>query len=93
MASTSRLRALAYLEGASFLLLVFIAMPLKYWVGWPLAVRVVGMAHGFLFLAYAFAIVSAVIEEQWSLRTGVIAFVASLLPFGPFVFEARLRVR
>ena len=89
---SSHLRTLAHLEGASFLLLVFVAMPLKYWAGWPLGVRVVGMAHGLLFLGYAYAIFNAVNEAQWTRRMGLTAFVASLLPFGPFVFEARLRV-
>jgi integral membrane protein len=88
-ARSSRLRTLAYLEGASFLLLVLGAMPLKYWAGWPLGVRVVGMTHGLLFLTYGYSIFGAVQESHWTLRTGLIAFAASLVPFGPFVFEAR----
>jgi integral membrane protein len=90
---TPRFRLVAYLEGASFLILLFIAMPLKYWAGFPIAVRVVGLAHGLLFLAYAVAVLQAVTEDRFSLGTGVKAFIASLLPFGPFVFEARLKRR
>ena len=47
-----RFRLIAQVEGASYILLVFIAMPLKYGIGWDLAVRYLGMAHGVLFIAY-----------------------------------------
>jgi integral membrane protein len=86
---TPSFRLIAYLEGGSFLVLLFIAMPLKYWAGYPLAVRVIGLAHGLLFLAYAVSVLHAVTEDRFSVGTGIKAFIASLLPFGPFVFEAR----
>jgi integral membrane protein len=93
MTPRARLRSLGYLEGGSFLFLVLVAMPLKHWADWPLGVRWVGMAHGLLFLAYAFAIAGAVIDGRWALRTGLTAFAASFLPLGPFVFERRMRER
>jgi integral membrane protein len=88
---TPRFRLLAYLEGGAFLLLLGVAMPLKYWAGLPLAVRVVGLAHGLLFIFYVVAVVQAVNDHRWSRREGTAAFVAALLPFGPFVFEAWLK--
>jgi integral membrane protein len=49
-----RFRLVATLEGISFLVLLFVAMPLKYFAGMPKAVSVVGMAHGLLFVAYMY---------------------------------------
>lgn len=89
MDAESRFRWVAYAEGASFLVLLLIAMPLKYWAGLPLAVRVVGLAHGVLFLAYVVLVFEALGASRFSARTAALALLASLLPFGPFVFEAR----
>jgi integral membrane protein len=66
--SLGRLRALGFIEGVSFVLLLAIAMPLKYFAGEPGAVRVVGMAHGVLFLLYLLAVVQAAVEYEWSWR-------------------------
>jgi len=81
-----RFHWVAYAEGASFLILLLIAMPLKYWAGLPMAVRVVGLSHGVLFVAYVVLICEALGAGRFSLRTAGLAFLASLLPFGPFVF-------
>jgi integral membrane protein len=86
-----RFRWAAWLEGGSFLVLLFIAMPLKYWAGEPLAVRIVGMAHGVLFLAYLALLAQVAIEHSWTKARVALAFVASLVPFGPFWFDSRLR--
>jgi len=85
-----RLRVVAILEGISFLVLLFIAMPLKYFAGLPLAVRIVGLLHGLLFLAFVHFLIQVHIEKQWPLSRSFAAFVASLLPFGPFVLERKL---
>jgi integral membrane protein len=77
-------------EGVSYLLLLFIAMPLKYLAGWPLAVKYVGWAHGVLFVAFCAAILLAGIRYKWSIWKMALFFIASLLPFGPFVAEKRL---
>lgn len=92
MLSTSlgRLRLIGLLEGLSFLVLVLIAMPLKYFAGEPLAVRYVGMAHGILFLGYLLAIVPVALDYRWKLGTCALGVLASLLPGGPFVFDARV---
>ncbi|WP_163999155.1 DUF3817 domain-containing protein [Pyxidicoccus caerfyrddinensis] len=86
-----RFRAVALLEGLSFILLLFVAMPLKYLAGLPLAVRVVGLAHGLLFVLFLFALMEVAIAYRWSLVRVVGAFVSSLVPFGTFVLDARLR--
>jgi len=86
----SRLRLVGLLEGASFLLLLFVAMPLKYFADQPLAVRYVGMAHGVLFLLYLLAIVPVALDHRWSAKTVALAVLASLLPAGPFVFDAKV---
>ena len=85
-----RLRVVAILEGISFLVLLFVAMPLKYLAGMPLAVRIVGMAHGLLFLGFVHFLIQVHIEKQWPLARSVAAFVASLVPFGPFVLDRKL---
>jgi integral membrane protein len=86
-----RFRAVAFLEGLSFVVLLFIAMPLKYLAGVPQAVKVVGMAHGVLFMLYLPALLEAALAQRWSLGRAAAAFGASLVPFGTFVFDAKLR--
>lgn len=88
--SIGRLRVIGFAEGVSFLVLLGIAMPLKYAAGRPEAVRIVGMAHGILFLLYVGAAIQAALEHRWSWRRTLAVFVASLLPAGPFVVDARL---
>lgn len=85
-----RLRVVGFWEGWSYLLLLGIAMPLKYWAGMPGFVRVIGMAHGILFVAYvaALGVTARAAAFPWS-RTAAL-FVASLLPFGPFVADRGL---
>lgn len=87
----ARFRLIALLEGLSFITLLFVAMPLKYLADLPLAVRVTGMAHGALFVAYVLALALAAVDRSWSLSRVATAFVASLIPFGNFWFERVLR--
>lgn len=88
--SLGRLRVIGFWEGISFLVLLGIAMPLKYFAGWPLAVRVVGMVHGILFLLYLWAAIQTALERDWSWRRTALVFLASVLPAGPFVIEAKI---
>lgn len=88
--SIGRLRFIGFWEGVSFLLLLLIAMPLKYFADWPLGVRVVGMAHGVLFVAYVLAAWQAAMEHNWPFKKIAIVLVASLLPAGPFIVDARM---
>jgi integral membrane protein len=84
------LRWVGYWEGISFLALLGIAMPLKYFAGWPAAVRVVGMAHGVLFIAYVIAALYVARALGWTWRRTALVLVASLAPAGPFIVDARL---
>jgi integral membrane protein len=78
----SRFRAISFIEGISFLILVFIAMPLKYFAGIPLAVKIVGMAHGVLFILFVIALYKSVKEYNWQNKITIQLFIYSLIPFG-----------
>jgi integral membrane protein len=84
-------RRIAWLEGISFLLLLGIAMPLKYWAGMPAAVRVVGSLHGLLFIAYGVSALLLLTRGHWSFGRASLAMLASVVPFGTFLFDAWLQ--
>ncbi|WP_350656184.1 DUF3817 domain-containing protein [Psychrobacter sp. S1-30-MNA-CIBAN-0213] len=89
--SLKNLTIMGYLEGTSFLLLLGIAMPLKYMMGIPEAVKYVGMAHGVLFIAYIVILMGSTIKIKmplWAMPAGVLG---SFLPFGPFIFDHFLK--
>ena len=86
-----RLRLVGLAEGISFLVLLGIAMPLKYLAGLPLAVRVVGLAHGVLFLAFVVLVFEAMGSLRWSAKQVLTALLASLLPFGTLLLDRKLR--
>jgi integral membrane protein len=89
--SIGRLRAIGLIEGTSFLVLLGVAMPLKYLAGLPQAVTAVGWLHGLLFITFCIALTQAHQEAKWSVwRTGGV-LIAALLPFGPFVIDGGLR--
>ncbi len=77
------------LEAISFLVLLGIAMPLKYIFDSPGAVSVVGMAHGILFVLYLLLAYYVSERLQWSLKTIAIVMLCSILPFGPFYAERK----
>jgi len=85
-----RLRVIGWWEGVSFLVLLLVAMPLKYFAGMPKAVSVVGMAHGVLFLLYGLAAIQAALEYDWSWKRTALVLVASVLPAGPFIVDAKI---
>ena len=82
---------IGYLEGISFLVLLGIAMPLKYLAGFPQIVLVVGWIHGLLWILYMLAASRCRFAYKWRFRTFLGAALASVLPFGPFVFDWWLR--
>lgn len=84
-------RAIALAEGWSFLILLFGAMPLKYFAGMPLAVKIAGWIHGVLFVLYIVAAFRAARHDGWSSKQLAGALVASVLPFGPFVIDHKLK--
>jgi integral membrane protein len=85
----SRFRVIAYWEGISYLVLLLIAMPLKYGLGLPAAVRVVGMAHGVLFIAYM--VLLALAARALGPRLSALAAIVSFVPGGTFWLDAKLR--
>lgn len=99
-----RLRVIGWVEGMSFLVLLFVAMPLKYLAGRPEAVFGVGLAHGVLWTLYVASAAEVTFRQAWPARTRLPAFwrrlpapwlsaaiIASVLPAGPFLLEPRLR--
>ncbi|RZK26786.1 MAG: DUF3817 domain-containing protein [Flavobacterium sp.] len=91
MSSLSIFRKVAVAEGISYLLLLFVAMPLKYFADMPLAVKYTGWAHGLLFVLYAATLILAWQEQKWTFGKAVLIFLASLLPFMPFVVDRKLK--
>jgi integral membrane protein len=91
MTELKAFRWVAFSEGLSFVVLLFIAMPLKYWAGLPLAVRVVGSLHGLLFVAFLWTLFRVAVERSWPMKRWLTAFVSSLVPFGTFVFDRSLK--
>jgi integral membrane protein len=83
------LRILSLLEGISFILFA-ITMPLKYMYDILMPNKIVGMIHGFLFIAYCIFVFVVNQEKKWSLLTNFWAYLASLIPFGTFVADAKI---
>jgi integral membrane protein len=86
----SFLRTIALAEAVSYLVLLGIAMPLKYAAGMPMAVLIVGSLHGALFVVLCWALLRVVRETRWPLGRVAIVF-ASLVPIAPFVLDPRVR--
>ncbi len=80
----------ARLEGVSLLLLFFVAMPLKYGGGFEYATEVPGLVHGLLFVAYVLLMLQVGRTQGWPMQVYALGFLASLLPFGTFLFERRI---
>ena len=85
-----RLRALAFAEGVSFLLILLITMPLKYGLGLPQPNRIFGTLHGVLFVFYVLIVIQMAIAEAWTARKTLLALLASVVPFGTFWADACL---
>ncbi len=78
-------------EGSSFLTLLCIAMPMKYFMGMPEVVRVVGSIHGVLFVLYVGLLAMLHVRQRWSFIFSLYAFIASIIPFGTFILDKHLR--
>lgn len=83
----ARFKFIGMLEGASFLILLLIGMPLKYIAKMPEAVYITGSLHGFLFVLYMIALLLAWNKEKWPFKTAFFAGMAAVLPLGPFMFD------
>ncbi len=82
-------RIVALLEGVSYILLLFIATPLKYFADDPQYVRMLGMPHGLLFIAYVVMAVLMSKDMKWDGKTLMIVLVASIIPFGTFYIDKK----
>ena len=89
MSLLSIFRIIALLEGISYMLLLFIATPLKHFSNDPTYVRLLGMPHGLLFIAYIAIAVLLKPEQQWNKRTFLVILAASLIPFGTFYVDKK----
>lgn len=89
-ATIGRLRLTGILEGLSFIVLLAIAMPLKYLAGKPEMVSIVGMVHGVLFVLYIFLSVQAKFQYRWAWKKMFLLWIASVVPFGTFYAEVNL---
>lgn len=86
-----RMRLISLVEGVSFLVLLGVATPLKYLAGIPEVTSVVGAAHGVLFILYALAAFALMLALRWSPLWFVGAMAASVVPFGTFYLDSRLK--
>jgi len=93
MTNMKFLKFMALLEGTSLLVLLFVAMPLKYSFGVPEAVKLVGAIHGVLFILFNVVLLVSVIKGHLSAVKGFIGFLASFIPFGTFVYKAKVLKR
>ena len=84
-------RMIALAEGISFLTLLSIAMPMKYFIGMPEVVRVVGSIHGGLFVLYVGLLAMLHFRQRWSFSFSLYALLASVIPFGTFMLDKQLR--
>jgi integral membrane protein len=78
-------------EGYSYLILLFIAMPLKYILALPIAVKIAGMTHGILFIIFCILLVQSWLDTKWAFRENIVFFIASLIPFGTFFTKKRIQ--
>lgn len=85
-----RLRLSSILDGISYIVLLGIAMPLKYMADMPLAVRIVGSLHGAFFLALCWFLLIALLRKQLTFGWCVLVFACALIPFVPFFLDRKL---
>jgi len=86
-----QLRIVAFLEGISLLVLVFIGMPFKYWLSNPLLVKTMGPIHGVLFLLFMVSTIGVAVEYKWKFATTTWkVLLASFIPFGTFYIDKKI---
>lgn len=86
-----RLRIIGFLEGISLLVLLFVAVPLKYAFGEPFLTRIMGTIHGALFLLFIFNTISVGVEQDWKFKdTTWKVLLACIIPFGTFYIDAKI---
>ncbi|HLP53437.1 MAG TPA: DUF3817 domain-containing protein [Fluviicola sp.] len=86
----ARLKVIAFLEGISFIILMFVALPLKYIWKEPWLVSNIGMVHGALFVLYLLSIIQSKIELRWANGKTALAMLLSIIPFGTFYVVGKM---
>ena len=81
------LRVISYLEGISYILLLFIAVPIKYYANEPSLVKLLGMPHGLLFVAYVILSLVSSKEYRWNSKKTLVVLISSVIPFGTFYVD------
>ncbi len=84
MSELKKFRLINKVEGYSFIILLFIAMPLKYSFGFPIATKVMGMIHGLLFMMFVYQLIESMRAVPFNKKEALIYFILSLIPFGSF---------
>ena len=82
-------RVVAFLEGVSYILLLFIAVPIKYWLGDEQWVKLLGMPHGVLFVGYILMAILLKEDQNWNSTEFIIILTCSILPFGTFYVDKK----
>ena len=82
-------RLISFIEGISYLLLLFIAVPIKYFHGDESYVKMLGMPHGILFIGYILLAILIQKQMKWNLKTIRIVMLASVIPFGTFYVDKK----
>lgn len=82
-------RWIAFGEGLSFLLLLFVGVPMKYMMDNPAMVKAMGMPHGILFMAYIFIAIYVREQKEWKGKDFALILAASLIPFGTFYVDKK----
>jgi integral membrane protein len=90
MSELKKFRLINKIEGISFIILIFIAMPLKYSFGYPMATKIVGMLHGVLVFAFLYQIMEAKKEAEFTWKETGLYTLLSLVPFGSFYTDKLL---
>jgi integral membrane protein len=86
-----RLRIIGFLEGISLLVLIFIAVPMKYYYGNPSFTKTIGPIHGALFLLFLFNTLSVGVEQNWKFKTTTWKVIlACFIPFGTFYIDKKI---
>jgi integral membrane protein len=85
------LRIMGILDGISLLILIGVAMPLKYMADLPIFVTIIGGLHGFIFTLYVLSILYTTIRVRWNIVWSIIAFAAAFVPLGNFIFDIKLK--
>lgn len=91
MTPREMLRLFTFLEGLSYLLLLLVAMPLKYGLGLAIAVRIAGGIHGVLFVAFVMGLYQNHVEYRWTKRLTVSLLAGSLVPGSLFWLDRKIR--